>query len=75
LRNKSEQKGRGAGKKSDIAARADLIRMQLADGTTDYDRQRLRTPFSPRATGQTAACTVPRLRVFTGKSSFALIGD
>jgi chaperonin GroEL len=41
----------GAGKKGDIAARADLIRMQLADGTTDYDRQRLRDRLAKLTSG------------------------
>jgi chaperonin GroEL len=41
----------GAGKKADIAARADLIRAQLADGTTDYDRQRLRDRLAKLTSG------------------------
>jgi chaperonin GroEL len=41
----------GAGKKAKIAARADMLRVQIADMTTDYDRQRLRDrwPSSPAA--------------------------
>jgi chaperonin GroEL len=41
----------GAGKKADIAARADLIRAQLADATTDYERQRLRDRLAKLTSG------------------------
>jgi chaperonin GroEL len=42
----------GAGKKAEIAARTNMLRAQIADMTTDYDRQRLRAtvwPSSPAA--------------------------
>jgi chaperonin GroEL len=41
----------GAGKKGDIAVRADLIRAQLAGATTDYDRQRLRDRLAKLTSG------------------------
>ena len=41
----------GAGKKGDIAARTDLIRAQIADATTDYDRQRLRERLAKLTSG------------------------
>jgi chaperonin GroEL len=41
----------GAGKKAEIAARTDMLRAQIADMTTDYDRQRLRDRLAKLASG------------------------
>jgi chaperonin GroEL len=41
----------GAGKKAEIAARTNMLRAQIADMTTDYDRQRLRDRLAKLASG------------------------
>jgi chaperonin GroEL len=41
----------GAGKKRDILARTNLIRAQLGEATTDYDRQRLRERLAKLTSG------------------------
>ncbi len=41
----------GAGKKAEIAARADMLRAQIADMTTDYNRQNLRDRLAKLASG------------------------
>jgi chaperonin GroEL len=41
----------GAGKKADILARTNLLRAQLAEMTTDYDRQRVRDRLAKLASG------------------------
>jgi len=41
----------GAGNKADIAARTDMLRAQIAEMTTDYDRQRLRDRLAKLASG------------------------
>jgi chaperonin GroEL len=41
----------GAGKKADILARTDLLRAQLAEMTTDYDRQMLRDRLAKLSSG------------------------
>jgi chaperonin GroEL len=41
----------GAGNKAEIAARTNMLRVQIADMTTDYDRQRLRDRLAKLASG------------------------
>jgi len=41
----------GAGNKAEIAARTDMLRAQIADMTTDYDRQRLRDRLAKLSSG------------------------
>ncbi len=41
----------GAGNKAEIAARANMLRVQIADMTADYDRQRLRDRLAKLASG------------------------
>jgi chaperonin GroEL len=41
----------GAGKKTEIEGRTNMLRAQLADMTTDYDRQRLRDRLAKLASG------------------------